>query len=424
MAKPIPGKPYTVVSGDNLSKIANKAYGDSSKWRIIWQANQSTVRSDDPNKIFPGEVLVIPPDPTVAEANIELGIDAPDLKGKDKDEFTLVISDTEIKTESANIKRTIDTASDGWSAVSYWDFNLKSISDIIKPYNYAKAAVYLGGRMIVNGFLYVVSPQLTPDGNRLILKGFSKTVDIVDSTLKPPYELNNITLDTRVKDLVTPLGIGVKIDAPMGDKFNRVTAEPTETIFEHCAKLASQRSVLISSTRTGDLILWQAKKSKPVGSIQESAPPRTEMLAEFDGRQRFNSYKAIGQTPKNNKITAVSKDNNVPKSRFLTFQANESTKGTIQGVADWRRSKQLADALTIPFPVDSWYAPDGNLWEVNTIVTAVIPSLWIDYGFDFLIKSVEYISSADGTPAILELVPPQVYAGEDLVEPWFEASLF
>jgi prophage tail gpP-like protein len=278
--------------------------------------------------------------------------------------------------------------------------------------------------MIVNGFLYTVSPRLASDGNRLTLEGFSKTIDIVDSTLKPPYEINNVTLDGRVKELVTPLGIGVKVDAPMGDKFNRVTAEPTETIFGHCAKLASQRSVLISSTRTGDLILWQANKSKPVGSIQENAPPRTEMIASFDGRQRFNSYKAFGQTPKRNKISAVAKDNSVPKSRFITFQANEVTKGTIQGVANWRRSRQLAEALTIPFPVDSWYAPDGNLWDVNTIVTVTAPSLWIDYGFDFLIRSVEYIYSQDGTTAMLELVPPQVYTGEDLIDPWFEAGLF
>jgi LysM repeat protein len=112
MAKPTPGKPYIVVSGDNLSSIANRAYGDASKWNIIFKANQSTLKSDDPNLVFPGEVLVIPPDPTIAEANIELGLDAPDLTGKDKDEFTLIISDTEIKAESSKIKRTIDTAAD------------------------------------------------------------------------------------------------------------------------------------------------------------------------------------------------------------------------------------------------------------------------------------------------------------------------
>lgn len=49
---------YTVVSGDYLSKIAKKVYGDSSKYNVIFEANQPML--EDPDKIYPGQVLVIP----------------------------------------------------------------------------------------------------------------------------------------------------------------------------------------------------------------------------------------------------------------------------------------------------------------------------------------------------------------------------
>ncbi|MBD5133721.1 MAG: LysM peptidoglycan-binding domain-containing protein [Clostridiales bacterium] len=49
---------YTVVRGDNLSKIAKAQYGDSSKWRVIYEANKGTIK--DPNKIWVGQILVIP----------------------------------------------------------------------------------------------------------------------------------------------------------------------------------------------------------------------------------------------------------------------------------------------------------------------------------------------------------------------------
>ena len=49
---------YTVVSGDTLSAIAKKEYGDANKYMKIFEANQPML--SDPNKIYPGQVLRIP----------------------------------------------------------------------------------------------------------------------------------------------------------------------------------------------------------------------------------------------------------------------------------------------------------------------------------------------------------------------------
>ena len=50
---------YTVKAGDTLDKIAVKVYGDSNQWRRIYKANQDRLKS--PNRIYPGQKLVIPP---------------------------------------------------------------------------------------------------------------------------------------------------------------------------------------------------------------------------------------------------------------------------------------------------------------------------------------------------------------------------
>lgn len=47
---------YEVKSGDNLSKIAKKYSGVS--WKDIYEANRDQL--DNPDKIFPGQVLKIP----------------------------------------------------------------------------------------------------------------------------------------------------------------------------------------------------------------------------------------------------------------------------------------------------------------------------------------------------------------------------
>lgn len=49
---------HTVVSGDYLSKIAKKYYGDAMKYPVIFEANKPMLT--DPDKIYPGQVLRIP----------------------------------------------------------------------------------------------------------------------------------------------------------------------------------------------------------------------------------------------------------------------------------------------------------------------------------------------------------------------------
>lgn len=49
---------YTVESGDTLGGIAKEQYGDASRYKEIFEANRATL--DDPDRIYPGQVLRIP----------------------------------------------------------------------------------------------------------------------------------------------------------------------------------------------------------------------------------------------------------------------------------------------------------------------------------------------------------------------------
>jgi LysM repeat protein len=46
-------------NGDTLWRIAQKVYGDKDKWPLIYAANRDVIK--DPNKIYPKQVLKIPP---------------------------------------------------------------------------------------------------------------------------------------------------------------------------------------------------------------------------------------------------------------------------------------------------------------------------------------------------------------------------
>lgn len=49
---------YVVKSGDTLSGISKQFYGEANKYMDIFNANKDKL--SDPNKIFPGQELIIP----------------------------------------------------------------------------------------------------------------------------------------------------------------------------------------------------------------------------------------------------------------------------------------------------------------------------------------------------------------------------
>ena len=55
---PVAGRTYVVVRGDTLSQIAEREYGDATRWREIYQANRATIKN--PNLIYPGQKLRLP----------------------------------------------------------------------------------------------------------------------------------------------------------------------------------------------------------------------------------------------------------------------------------------------------------------------------------------------------------------------------
>lgn len=61
-AAPAPAPPadtsYEIRKGDTLSGIAQRFYGDATKWRLIHEANRDVI--SDPDKIYPGQRITIP----------------------------------------------------------------------------------------------------------------------------------------------------------------------------------------------------------------------------------------------------------------------------------------------------------------------------------------------------------------------------
>lgn len=412
MVMPVEGEQYTIQPGDSLSSIAARAYGDAVLWPRIWKANQTRLRSGDPDLVLPGEVIQIPVlaerlPPDIASAN------------RDPDAMTIILDGLEIRPTSGSIIRTIDTVANAYQAVFPWQLGVEpELDKRIAPYAYTAVKALIGNDVIVTGLNYATEIEIS-EGVTAKIIGYTATADLVDSALKPPFEFNNITLEDVIKGIIDPLGFGAVFEVETGGKFDRVTARQGDTIFQFLSKLAKQREALLSCDTRGNIVVTRADTvSAPVATFEENVTPGISGWgSKYDGRKRFNVYRAVGRSPLGEKEATVT-DAIVPRARFTTIQADDETEGEIESAARWARNKILADTLAFVLTVADFRNVDGELWRENTKVTVISPSMFLPDGFDFLINRVKYIQGERGRRTELSLVPPSVYSQGEIEEPW------
>jgi prophage tail gpP-like protein len=419
LAVPTQGYRYTVKQNDTLWDIARTAYGDPLLWRKIEAANGFLATrppvSDGSPVIYTGDILIIP------DLMPEIMPPADKtLNGRQDDELTILIEDKEIKHDSATIIRTMDTAADAVNFTIAWmPSKDKELDQLLLPYKYPAAEAFIGNNRKISGNIYIVKPSLGDNGSIVNLTLISKTKDAVDSTVNPPYEKNNITLESRAKELLNPLGLRAVFDVDTGGAFDRMTANYNNCIFDHLAEYAAQRGILISCTEKGELFFYRADtEADPVGTLKEGENFTLDFAGEYDGTKLYNVYKALADTPGGDAQAVTAIDNNIPKSRMLTFKADDTTDGNISKAAEWKRSRLYADALTNSIPVSGWKAPNGKIWEPGQIVILQSPTLFLPDGAKMIIRQVTLIYDAGGKSGSLDLVPVQVYSGEPIDYIW------
>jgi prophage tail gpP-like protein len=401
------GSTYVVENGDTFESIAAKVYGDPSLFIRIQQANYGGNWTDY-QVLLPGRKIIIPDLPERAAS-----IAADTIPEKDRNAVTLIIDGKEIKTESIRVRKALDSVADGWTAVIPW-------IDTIRPFSYNRAQVYVGGKLIVNGVVYGVSPVL---GQRreMKLEGFSYSADIVDSYLMGPiFQWYDSTLEQHAKEILRPFGRKAIFEFDGGEAFGVIDAELSTKVFDHLAALSFQRGLLMTSSTNGDIVFTKTQKGNSIGTVFEGDNRVIGWEAAFDGRKRFHSYRAYGYSPLRGDKTIIATDSNVPRSRVMSVSVDDLYSWDIGYAAEWKRSKQVADSINISLPMLGWYAPNNTLWAHNTLLTVVSETLFVPKGFQFLIKSIELIQDRERQIALINIVPPGVYAerGERTEDPW------
>lgn len=343
----------------------------------------------------------------------------------------VLIGNREINIVSASVLRTMDTGADEFRVITDWiPGDDQEFDDLAAPRSFAEAEVSINGTKLITGNKYITQPRLGKTGQLIELTCYSKTMRLIKSNPKSAQEFNNLSLLDISRKFTFPFGLFTTIlgsvETQVNQKFENEKIGPQETIFDFLQNLARQQGVLTSSDEDGNLFYLQAKTNQEtIGSITEGpdafVPDTEDFSARFDDSEIFRTYQSVSNSPftyLSKDPQGIAEDTRIKIPGFKTIITNSLEKGTGQKAVDFARNQTIAKSMSVPIQVNSWTSSKGELYRENKLISVTSPTLFTD-GFTFLIRAVQYNLDGDGgETATLFLVPPSLYTGEAVQEPW------
>lgn len=369
---------YVIQKGDTLHDIAQKHLGNSSKWRLLWNINKDTLRSKNPNLIYPGEIIEIP------DRNTK--VQTPPVKTEKNEVFLYVNGQEYSGWKGVDIERSIEAVAGSFSLsiAEMSNFEIKE-GDTVE--------VKIGSDTVNSGYVDDISEDISDGSHTLTVVGRDKTADLVDCSIKTG-EWKNVKFEDVAKEICNLFSIEIKKDTDTGDKFPSVKAQPGETAFELLDRHARQRGLLLSSTRDGKLLITTTGKDSTGITLKEGVNIKSASITRST-KERYQKYIVLS-SEENVGVSGVAQDDSIKRFRQIVMMSeNEGNASVCKKRASWEAITRAARGVSLSVEVQGWRDSNDNIWTENTMVNIDIPSLKISE--IMLISSVNYIKDENGT---------------------------
>lgn len=319
--------------------------------------------------------------------------------------------------ESIRISRSIDSI-DKVEFSAPFEASNPSFKEKFRPFSYKKVSVFIGGRLLFNGVMVAVTPNITTEKKSVAISCYSIPGVLGDCTMPSsayPLEFNNSKLDTIAKKLCAPFGIKPVFTAGIGASFERVALDPGQNILAFLTDLAKFRNMIISSTSDGKLLFQKSASSgKPVVRLFQGEPPIIEISPTFNPQEYYSHITGIEPattkhsgsqfTVKNPKLNGVLRPD--------TFRVENTKKADVKEAVNAKLGRMFGNMVSYSISLATWFDPSGNLWEPNTTLKLKADDAMIYSEYEFIVRSVEFSKEADKETASMTLVLPGAFSGE------------
>lgn len=435
---------YKVRSGNRITRIATN-YNVTTQ--NIIDANPqifTPARIAETNRLIgdevfpPGEVLIFAGEILNIPTGFvdELG-DEQTIRVDAADELTILIDGKKCPLpHKFELIEYFDTCSDSFSITYPYEPSIKNpayrinINDF-KTKGLPQIKIYIGEDPVLTGEIEIPSNQITPSATTQTIGGRSRTFLLEKSDVMPSIQREFIDLNLlEIAQLVTrPYSIDTIISeqVDIGDIFPKVNIEDNEKPYIFIARLARERSAIVSKTATGKSFITKAVVSDPVANFKievagKNIGARTGgKLFEFIGVQSleftfdttsiFGTYIGKGQTTDDQNLTetVASKVLLQQSVKIISFQ--DADNKNLGNLTAWEEQKAVREFYKNAIPFPDWLNPNnGRRWSAGETITLEALEAGIEEPIEMLVRFVEFIKDVnDKRIAVLNLIPIGVY---------------
>lgn len=272
------------------------------------------------------------------------------------------------------------------------------------------------GKPVITGYVDAYNPRYNATSHDVTIQGRSKTGDLCDCSAEadlPKGELRNQKLDQIARRLTQPYGIGVKVEADVGEAFDPVRSQLGETVHEMLERYARPGAVALTDDEQGNLRLVHVKGGGAVAALIEGVNI-LEANATLRADNRHSDYEVKGQDHGTDKEfgrpvaqrASRAQDPAVKRHRPMRIvNETKTTRRHSKDRADWESSSRAGESVKVECQVVDWRTPGGKLWMPGDTVLLVSPMLAVER--ELAIESCRYKQNEGGTITTLSLVPPE-----------------
>ena len=302
---------------------------------------------------------------------------------------------------------------------------------LFKPFSFDSIQCTVGGAPLFTGIQVGYAPQITENQKSVSINAYSLPGVLMDCSAPVSIgslEFNNQNLTQIADKLIAPFGLEAVVESgSIGALFDTVSADPSAKVWDFIARLATQRGLIVGSTKAGQLAFRAPEQAAPVAVFEQGQPPLVSVSPQFNEQAYFSHVtgssapaapeSAIQRTEKNQFLT------NVLRPHY--FLANDTGAAALPDAVRAKAARMFANVASYTIEVAAWRNKSGELWEPGQVVKLTAPDAAINVPYDFMIRSVTFNKTESRKTAVLNLIFPNSFAGkmpESL--PWVDSQSF
>ncbi len=323
---------------------------------------------------------------------------------------------------SLNISKSIETLTSSFQLRVADKDNQTSNADWLLQ-TQKECKIYIDDELGITGYIDSVNASISGDSHTIKISGRDKTADLVDcSYVETPRSFKKIKLLSLANTLLTPFGLIAKlgVNVTANDRF-QFTVNTTDSVFKNLNKKAQDFGLLLITDAKSNLIIANSGDVTIDDSIEYGRNILSANVS-YDYTDRFRDYTIQAQTlskqvpgkwARNISVKGTASDSGIIRYRpKLIKNSSPLTSTGAQENAKWEALIHAAHSQTVSVTVQGFRDTNGNLWDVNRLISVDIPPLYINPALEMLITSVEFSLSDSGSTTKLSLKRSDAYTSK------------